>query len=129
LKIGHLATQLLPIKFCDSLADDSSHERTMSEEFEEAVDEHGRKSMPQEVADHVAPVEANAGLSLHETRSFRFTQKSVGRPKIYILCKQGSMLRFFKLLVFEKIVIITLVFEKNANLFAENCDHNIDPRS
>jgi hypothetical protein len=28
-------------------------------------------------------------------------------------------------------VIITLVFEKNANIFAEivkNCDHNIDPR-
>jgi hypothetical protein len=24
--------------------------------------------------------------------------------------------------------IITLVFEKNANFFAENCDHNIDPR-
>jgi hypothetical protein len=38
------------------------------------------------------------------------------------------------LLVFAKIVIITLVFEINANLFrrklgkiAENCDHNIDP--
>jgi hypothetical protein len=35
-----------------------------------------------------------------------------------------------------KILIITLVFEKNANFFAENCqtkiaencDHNIDPR-
>jgi hypothetical protein len=26
-----------------------------------------------------------------------------------------------------KILIITLDFEKNANLFAENCDHNIDP--
>jgi hypothetical protein len=23
--------------------------------------------------------------------------------------------------------IITLVFEENANFFAENCDHNIDP--
>jgi hypothetical protein len=50
---------------------------------------------------------------------------------------QGPMLRFFKyfrrkvwrkywrfllklLLVFAKIVIITLVFEKNANFFAEN---------
>jgi hypothetical protein len=39
------------------------------------------------------------------------------------------------LLVFAKILIITLVFEKNANFFrrklakiAENCDHNIDPR-
>jgi hypothetical protein len=37
------------------------------------------------------------------------------------------------LLVFEKNVIITLVFEKNANFcrklakIAENCDHNIDP--
>jgi hypothetical protein len=38
------------------------------------------------------------------------------------------------LLVFAKIVIITLAFEKNANFFAEklskiaeNCDHNIDP--
>jgi hypothetical protein len=41
------------------------------------------------------------------------------------------------LLGFAKIVIITLVFEKNANFFAENCrklskiaencDHNIDP--
>jgi hypothetical protein len=28
-----------------------------------------------------------------------------------------------------KIVIITLVFEKNAIFFAENCDHNIDPRN
>jgi hypothetical protein len=26
-----------------------------------------------------------------------------------------------------KILFITLVFEKNANFFAENCDHNIDP--
>jgi hypothetical protein len=66
---------------------------------------------------------------------------------------QGPMLRFFKyfrrkvwrkywrfllklLLVFAKIVIITLVFEKNANFFcrklaqiAENYDHNIDPSS
>jgi hypothetical protein len=25
-------------------------------------------------------------------------------------------------------LIIALVFEKNANFFAENCDHNIDPR-
>jgi hypothetical protein len=25
-------------------------------------------------------------------------------------------------------LIITLVFEKNANFFAKNCDHNIDPR-
>jgi hypothetical protein len=33
------------------------------------------------------------------------------------------------LLVFAKIVIITLVFEKNANFFTENCDHNIDPWS
>jgi hypothetical protein len=40
------------------------------------------------------------------------------------------------LLVLAKIVIITLVFEKNANFFrrklgkiAENCDHNIDPWS
>jgi hypothetical protein len=32
------------------------------------------------------------------------------------------------LLVFAKIVIITLVFEKNANFLAENCDHNIDLR-
>jgi hypothetical protein len=29
---------------------------------------------------------------------------------------------------FCKKLIITLVFEKNANIFAENCDHNIDPR-
>jgi hypothetical protein len=29
---------------------------------------------------------------------------------------------------FEKYLIITLVFKKNANFFAENCDHNIDPR-
>jgi hypothetical protein len=39
------------------------------------------------------------------------------------------------LLVFAKIVIITLVFEKNANFspklgkIAENCNHNIDPWS
>jgi hypothetical protein len=40
------------------------------------------------------------------------------------------------LIVFEKFVIITLVFGKNANFFrrklskiAENCDHNIDPWS
>jgi hypothetical protein len=26
-------------------------------------------------------------------------------------------------------LIITLVFEKNGNFFAENCDHNIDPWS
>jgi hypothetical protein len=26
-----------------------------------------------------------------------------------------------------KMLIITLVFEKNANFFAESCDHNIDP--
>jgi hypothetical protein len=32
-------------------------------------------------------------------------------------------------LVFCKNLIITLVFEKNANFFAENCDHNIDPRT
>jgi hypothetical protein len=25
-------------------------------------------------------------------------------------------------------LIITLVFEKNADFFPENCDHNIDPR-
>jgi hypothetical protein len=38
------------------------------------------------------------------------------------------------MLVFFKSLIITLVFEKNANIFAENwqksqenCDHNIDP--
>jgi hypothetical protein len=31
------------------------------------------------------------------------------------------------LLFFAKIVIITLVFDKNANFFAENCYHNIDP--
>jgi hypothetical protein len=28
-----------------------------------------------------------------------------------------------------KNLIITLFFEKNANFFAENCDHNIDPRT
>jgi hypothetical protein len=28
-----------------------------------------------------------------------------------------------------KILIITLVLKKNANFFAENCDHNIGPRS
>jgi hypothetical protein len=40
------------------------------------------------------------------------------------------------MLVFANIVIITLVFEKNAYFLAEswqkiaeNCDHNIDPRS
>jgi hypothetical protein len=27
-----------------------------------------------------------------------------------------------------KNLIITLVYEKNANFFAENCDHLIDPR-
>jgi hypothetical protein len=27
-----------------------------------------------------------------------------------------------------KILIITLLFEKNAKFFTENCDHNIDPR-
>jgi hypothetical protein len=27
-----------------------------------------------------------------------------------------------------KILIITMVFEKDANFFAENCDHNVDPR-
>jgi hypothetical protein len=27
---------------------------------------------------------------------------------------------------FCKNLIITLVFEKNGNFFAENCDHNID---
>jgi hypothetical protein len=32
------------------------------------------------------------------------------------------------LLVFAKIVIITLVFEKNLAKIAENCDHNINPR-
>jgi hypothetical protein len=37
---------------------------------------------------------------------------------------------------FEKVVIISFVFEKNANFFrrkfakiAKNCDHNIDPRN
>jgi hypothetical protein len=35
----------------------------------------------------------------------------------------------FKLLLdFFQNLIITLVFEKNANFSAENCDHNIDPR-
>jgi hypothetical protein len=42
---------------------------------------------------------------------------------------QQKYLRFFAQTTasFFKNVIKTLVFEKNAIFFAENCDHNIDP--
>jgi hypothetical protein len=55
--------------------------------------------------------------------------------KIFSPKKLAKILTFFaQTTAFFKNLIITLVFEKNANFcrklakIAENCDHNIDPR-
>jgi hypothetical protein len=67
------------------------------------------------------PLDENFGESGTDVMIFKIFSLKNSAKKLAFLTQNKAKLC--------KNLIITLVFEKNANFFAENCDHNIGPRS